>query len=81
LSENFDLAIVLHQNIRFPAGLEDCYTIAKYILEYQGSKKLHIDLTRVASAGDSASMLLFVKFTLRNSAIKFIKQIKSFLKT
>jgi len=80
LIEIFDLAIVLHQNIRFPTGLEDCYTVAKYILEYQDPKKLHIDRTRVALAGDSAGMLLFVKFILRNSTIKFIKQIKSFLK-
>jgi len=44
----------------FPAGLEDCYTVAKYILEYNDSKKLRIDPTRVALAGDSAGILIFV---------------------
>jgi len=44
----------------FPAGLEDCYTVAKYILEHKDSKKLRIDPTRVALAGDSAGMLLII---------------------
>jgi acetyl esterase/lipase len=42
----------------FPAGLEDCYTVAKYVLEHGDSKKLRIDRNRVALAGDSAGMFL-----------------------
>jgi acetyl esterase len=38
----------------FPAGLDDCYTVTKYILEHGDSKKLRIDRDRVALAGDSA---------------------------
>ncbi|CAF3752151.1 unnamed protein product [Rotaria sp. Silwood1] len=38
----------------FPAGLDDCYTVAKYVLEHGDSKKLRIDRNRVALAGDSA---------------------------
>ena len=40
----------------FPAGLDDCYTVAKYILEHGDSKNLRIDRDRVALAGDSAGM-------------------------
>lgn len=42
----------------FPAGLEDCYTVAKYVLEHGDSKKLRIDRNRVVLAGDSAGMFL-----------------------
>jgi acetyl esterase/lipase len=38
----------------FPAGLEDCYTVSKYVLEHGDSEKLRIDQSRVALAGDSA---------------------------
>jgi arylacetamide deacetylase-like 2 len=38
----------------FPAGLDDCYKVAKYVLEHGDSKKLRIDRNRVALAGDSA---------------------------
>jgi hypothetical protein len=38
----------------FPSGLEDCYTVTKHILEHGDSKKLRIDRSRVAVAGDSA---------------------------
>jgi len=38
----------------FPAGLEDCYNVAKYVLQHGDSKKLRIDQDRVALAGDSA---------------------------
>jgi acetyl esterase len=41
----------------FPAGLEDCYTVSKYVLEHGDSEKLRIDQSRVALAGDSAGML------------------------
>jgi len=44
----------------FPAGLDDCYTVAKYVLEHGHSKKLRIDRNRVALAGDSAGMFLLV---------------------
>jgi acetyl esterase len=40
----------------FPAGVDDCYTVAKYVLEHGDSKKLRIDRNRVALAGDSAGM-------------------------
>ena len=40
----------------FPAGLEDCYAVSKYVLEHGDSKKLRIDRSRVALAGDSAGM-------------------------
>jgi acetyl esterase/lipase len=43
----------------FPAGLEDCYTVAKYVLEHGDSKILRIDRSRVALAGDSAGMFFF----------------------
>lgn len=46
----------------FPAGLEDCYTVSKYILEYKDSEKLLIDPNRVALAGDSAGILFFIVF-------------------
>ncbi|UJR21286.1 hypothetical protein I4U23_024378 [Adineta vaga] len=49
----------------FPAGLEDCYTVAKYILEDKYSAKLHIDPTRVAVAGDSAGGSLAAIVTMR----------------
>ncbi|CAF2570311.1 unnamed protein product [Rotaria sp. Silwood2] len=38
----------------FPAGLDDCYTVAKYVLKHGDSKKLRIDRNRVVLAGDSA---------------------------
>ncbi|CAF0903257.1 unnamed protein product [Adineta ricciae] len=38
----------------FPAGLEDCYTVTKHILENGNSNKFRIDTNRVAVAGDSA---------------------------
>lgn len=38
----------------FPAGLEDCYTVAKYVIEHGDSKQLRIDQNRMAIAGDSA---------------------------
>ncbi|CAF0861129.1 unnamed protein product [Adineta ricciae] len=38
----------------FPAGLEDCYTVTKHILEHGNSSKFRIDTNRVAVAGDSA---------------------------
>jgi arylacetamide deacetylase-like 2 len=38
----------------FPAGLDDCYAVAKYVLEHGDSRKLRIDRSRVALAGDSA---------------------------
>ena len=40
----------------FPAGLDDCYAVAKHILEHGDSRKLRIDRKRVALAGDSAGM-------------------------
>jgi len=40
----------------FPAGLEDCYTVTKYVLEHGDSNKLRIDQNRIAIAGDSAGM-------------------------
>jgi acetyl esterase len=40
----------------FPAGLDDCYAVAKYVLEHGDSRKLRIDRSRVALAGDSAGM-------------------------
>jgi acetyl esterase len=40
----------------FPAVVDDCYTVAKYVLEHGDSKKLRIDRSRVALAGDSAGM-------------------------
>ncbi|UJR28171.1 hypothetical protein I4U23_009424 [Adineta vaga] len=38
----------------FPAGLDDCYTVTKHILEHGSSAKYRIDTNRVAIAGDSA---------------------------
>lgn len=38
----------------FPAGLEDCYKVTKYILENGNKAQLNIDQNRVAIAGDSA---------------------------
>ena len=38
----------------FPAGLDDSYAVAKYVLEHGDSDKLRIDPSRVAIAGDSA---------------------------
>lgn len=43
----------------FPAGLDDCYIVSKYVLEHGNSEKLRIDRNRVALAGDSAGMFLF----------------------
>ena len=40
----------------FPAGLDDCYNVAKYVLEHGDEKKLRIDRSRVALAGDSAGI-------------------------
>ncbi len=45
----------------FPAGLDDCYTVAKYVLEHGDSKKLRIDRNRVALAGDSAGTFFEVQ--------------------
>jgi acetyl esterase/lipase len=45
----------------FPAGLDDCYTVAKYVLEHGDSKKLRIDRNRVALAGDSAGMFYMIQ--------------------
>lgn len=42
----------------FPAGLEDCYTVVKYILENQASKQLRLDPKRIALAGDSAGLII-----------------------
>ncbi|CAF3935605.1 unnamed protein product [Rotaria magnacalcarata] len=39
----------------FPAGLDDCYAVSKYVLQHGDSKKLRIDRSRVALAGDSAA--------------------------
>lgn len=38
----------------FPAGLEDCSKVVKYVLEHGDSQQLRIDRNRVALAGDSA---------------------------
>ncbi|CAF0938449.1 unnamed protein product [Adineta steineri] len=38
----------------FPAGVDDCYTVTKYVLDHGDSQKLRIDQNRVAIAGDSA---------------------------
>lgn len=38
----------------FPAGLEDCLSVTKYILDPQHAAKLNIDPKRVAISGDSA---------------------------
>lgn len=38
----------------FPAGLEDCYKVTKYVLEKGDTAQLNIDRNRVAIAGDSA---------------------------
>lgn len=51
----------------FPAGLEDCYTVAKYILEYKQSRKLFIDPTKIIIAGDSAGGSLAAIVTMRLS--------------
>jgi len=45
----------------FPAGLDDCYTVAKYVLEHGDSSKLRIDRNRVALSGDSAGMFCIVQ--------------------
>jgi acetyl esterase len=45
----------------FPAALDDCYTVAKYVLEHGDSKKLRIDRNRVALAGDSAGMFYMIQ--------------------
>ncbi|CAF0874818.1 unnamed protein product [Adineta steineri] len=39
----------------FPAGVDDCYTVTKYVLDHGDSQKLRIDQNRVAIAGDSAA--------------------------
>ncbi|CAF2964035.1 unnamed protein product [Rotaria sp. Silwood2] len=44
----------------FPDGLDDCHTVAKYVLKHGDSKKLRIDRNRVVLAGDSAGMCFFV---------------------
>jgi len=43
----------------YPAGLEDCYTVAKYLLEYKQSQELSIDPTKIIIAGDSAGKRIF----------------------
>jgi len=58
LIEKIQLSYRLAPEYPFPAGLEDCYTVVKYILEYKDSKKLQIDPTRIALAGDSAGILI-----------------------
>ncbi|CAF1058609.1 unnamed protein product [Rotaria magnacalcarata] len=49
----------------FPAGLEDCYTVVKYILDYKDSQKLRIDPTRVAISGDSSGGNFATVITMR----------------
>ncbi|CAF0762952.1 unnamed protein product [Rotaria sordida] len=49
----------------FPAGLDDCYTVAKYVLKHGDSKKLRIDRNRVALAGDSAGGNMATVNTMR----------------
>jgi acetyl esterase/lipase len=51
----------------FPAGLEDCYTVARYILENGDSKELRIDQAHVALAGDSAGKILIFTRLLTNN--------------
>ena len=38
----------------FPAGVEDCLSVTKYILDPKHAEKLNIDPKRVAISGDSA---------------------------
>jgi acetyl esterase len=40
----------------FPAGLDDCLTVTKYLLDKTNAQKLQIDPKRVAISGDSAGM-------------------------
>lgn len=49
----------------FPAGLDDSYAVAKYVLEHGDSDKLRIDPSRVALAGDSAGGALATVVAMR----------------
>jgi acetyl esterase len=46
----------------FPAGLDDCVTVTKYILNASNAHKLNIDPNRVAISGDSAGRKFFCSF-------------------
>ncbi len=43
----------------FPAGLDDCMTVTKYVLDPNNAQKLNIDPKRVAISGDSAGRTIF----------------------
>ncbi|CAF0889359.1 unnamed protein product [Rotaria sp. Silwood1] len=59
----------------FPTGLEDCYTVAKYLLEYQDSKKLHIDPTQITLADDSAggSLAAIITMHFTTQSVEYFK--------
>ncbi len=66
----FDLfSYRLSPEYAFPAGLDDSYNVAKYVLEHGDSQKLRIDQNRVALAGDSAGMSLDIRRHLNNSSL------------
>ncbi len=46
----------------FPAGLDDCMKVTKYILDTNNAKELNIDVKRVAISGDSAGMNIHFLF-------------------
>jgi acetyl esterase len=43
----------------FPAGLDDCLAVTKYVLDAENAQKLNIDPKRVAISGDSAGRKSF----------------------
>jgi acetyl esterase len=43
----------------FPAGLDDCMAVTKYVLDTNNAHKLNIDPNRVAISGDSAGRKSF----------------------
>jgi len=49
----------------FPAGLDDCMKVTTYVLDTNNAKKIQIDPTRVAIAGDSAGKFLGLGFIER----------------
>lgn len=47
----------------FPAGVDDCLTVTKHILNDKNAQKFNIDPKRVAISGDSAGRRSFLFYS------------------